>query len=289
MNKYISFAIVCLIVCLSSCNNNHSEVIKVVSERDSLQNVADAQTRRLNKIANILRTLDSALDSIQHEEGMIFVNAGGEMASRTDALENLTRFETVVKHQQDRINELEAKLKAQDEEDDPRAHALEATSLIANLKNQLAAKDRQIAELRTELEKKNVDISRLRAKVQEQQEQIADLDNKNQRYTTALKRQDEVINSGYVIIGSKKELEAKGVLYKGKLRTSNALNRDLFKKVDIRKFTEITFTAKKPKIITYAPATTYELTTNGAGTFTLHITNVTQFWSVSNYLVIQTQ
>lgn len=289
MNKYISFAIVCLIVCLSSCNNNHSEVIKVVSERDSLQNVADAQTRRLNKIANILRTLDSALDSIQHEEGMIFVNAGGEMASRTDALENLTRFETVVKHQQDRINELEAKLKAQDEEDDPRAHALEAASLIANLKSQLAAKDRQIAELRTELEKKNVDISRLRAKVQEQQEQIADLDNKNQRYTTALKRQDEVINSGYVIIGSKKELEAKGVLYKGKLRTSNVLNRDLFKKVDIRKFTEITFTAKKPKIITYAPATTYELTTNGAGTFTLHITNVTQFWSVSNYLVIQTQ
>lgn len=274
---------------LAGCGNDHSEVIKVVSERDSLQNVADAQGRRLSKIVNILSTLDSALDSIQQEENILFLNSKGEVATRSDALDNLARYEMVVRHQQKRIDELETRMAARDMEDDPRAHSLEAQSLIANMKNQLAQKNKQIAELRTELEQKNVDIARLRAKVAEQQQAIATLDDTNKKYFSALKRNDEMINTGYVIIGTKKELEANGIIKKGKLRTSTALNKDKFKQVDIRKFTEITFNAKKPKIITHAPASTYDLVTDGSGAFTLHINNVSDFWSISNFLVIQTQ
>lgn len=274
---------------LSSCGGDHAEVIKVVSERDSLQNVADAQSRRLDKIANVLGTLDSALDSIQKEEGLLFLNPEGEVATRKDALDNLTRFESVVRRQQRRINELEKWIEQRNQDDDPRAHALEAQSLIANMKNQLAQKDKQIAELRDELEKKNVDISRLRAKVAEQQLAIETLDKTNKKYTDALKRSDKMMNTGYVIIGSSKELEAQGIIKKGKLRTSEALNKAKFKQVDIRKFTEISFSAKKPRIITHAPASTYDLVTDGTGTFTLHINDVSEFWSISNYLVILTQ
>lgn len=261
----------------------------MVSERDSLQNVADAQSRRLDKIANVLGTLDSALDSIQKEEGLLFLNPEGEVATRKDALDNLTRFESVVRRQQRRINELEKWIEQRNQDDDPRAHALEAQSLIANMKNQLAQKDKQIAELRDELEKKNVDISRLRAKVAEQQLAIETLDKTNKKYTDALKRSDKMMNTGYVIIGSSKELEAQGIIKKGKLRTSEALNKAKFKQVDIRKFTEISFSAKKPRIITHAPASTYDLVTDGTGTFTLHINDVSEFWSISNYLVILTQ
>lgn len=274
---------------LSSCGGDHAEVIKVVSERDSLQNVADAQSRRLDKIANVLGTLDSALDSIQKEEGLLFLNPEGEVATRKDALDNLTRFESVVRRQQRRINELEKWIEQRNQDDDPRAHALEAQSLIANMKNQLAQKDKQIAELRDELEKKNVDISRLRAKVAEQQLAIETLDKTNKKYTDALKRSDKMMNTGYVIIGSSKELEAQGIIKKGKLRTSEALNKAKFKQVDIRKFTEISFSAKKPRIITHAPASTYDLVTDGTGTFTLHINDVSEIWSISNYLVILTQ
>lgn len=281
--------LLCAIALLSGCGGDHSEVIKVVSERDSLQNVADAQSRRLDKIANVLGTLDSALDSIQKEEGLLFLNPEGEVATRKDALDNLTRFESVVRRQQRRINELERWIEQRNQDDDPRAHALEVQSLIANMKSQLAQKDKQIAELRDELEKKNVDISRLRAKVAEQQLAIETLGNTNKKYTDALKRTDEMMNTGYVIIGSSKELEAQGIIKKGKLRTSETLNKAKFKQVDIRKFTEISFSAKKPKIITHAPASTYDLVTDGSGTFTLHINNVNEFWSISNYLVILTQ
>lgn len=281
--------LLCAIALLSGCGGDHAEVIKVVSERDSLQNVADAQSRRLDKIANVLGTLDSALDSIQKEEGLLFLNPEGEVATRKDALDNLTRFESIVRRQQHRINELEKWIEERNQDDDPRAHALEAQSLIANMKSQLAQKDKQIAELRDELEKKNVDISRLRAKVAEQQLTIETLDNTNKKYSDALKRTDEMMNTGYVLIGSSKELEAQGIIKKGKLRTAEALNKAKFKQVDIRKFTEISFSAKKPKIITHAPASTYDLVTDGSGTFTLHINDVTEFWSISNYLVILTQ
>ena len=72
-------------------------------------------------------------------------------------------------------------------------------------------------------------------------------------------------------------------------RSGDALDRSKFRQVDIRKFTEITFDAKKPKVLTSAPQSTYTLTTDGKGKFILHITNPAEFWSISNFLVIQTQ
>lgn len=276
---------------LASCSgNSHSDVIKVVSERDSLRNVTAAQGRWLEKVNTVLTTLNSALDSVQQQEGMIFININGEgTASRADALSNLDRFEAVVRSQKHRIDQLEAQLKAHDELDEPESRSLEASTLITNLRAQLAQKDQQIAELRKELEKKNVDIEKLRATVSAQNTRITQLDEQNKRYSTALTRQSDMMNVGYVAMGSKKDLEAKGIIKKGRIVTTSALDRSKFRQIDIRKFTEITFEARKPRIITDAPKSTYSLTTNGDGQFTLHIHNPTDFWSISNFLVIQTR
>lgn len=276
---------------IGSCSgNSHADVIKVVSERDSLRNVAAAQVRWLEKVNTVLTTLNSALDSVQRQEDMIFININGEKtATRADALNNLDRFEAVVRSQKHRIDQLEAQLKARDELDEPESRSLEASTLIANLRAQLAQKDQQIADLRRELEKKNVDIEKLRATVSAQNSRITQLDEQNKRYSTALTRQSDMLNTGYVVMGTKKDLESKGIIRKGRLVATSALDRSKFRQVDIRKFTEITFEARKPRIITDAPASTYSLTTTGDGNFTLHILNPADFWSISNFLVIQTR
>lgn len=270
----------------------HKEVIRIVTERDSLQRVAERQDRQFAKINNVISTLSEALDSVQRQEDILFLNPSGEgKASKADALNNLNRFETVLKAQQEHIDRLEKELadqKAKDEED-AQAPDPGTANLIANMRQQLQQKDDLIAQLRKQLESKDVDIANLQAIVDKQKTQISNLGEQNKRYTEALTRSTDMANRGFVAMGTKKELEANGIIHKGKIQTKDALDRSKFNQVDIRKFTEITFEAKKPKIITAAPQSTYTLTTDGKGKFTLHINNVAEFWSISNFLVIQTR
>lgn len=275
---------------LVSCgNSSHSEIISLVSERDSLRVENKLQAKRLQKVNDMIVTLNTALDSVQTQEGLIFLDASGEtQATRVDALRNLDRYESVLRHQQEKIRRLEAQLSNDD--DTP-----EASGIVANLKAQLAKKDAQISSLRHQLEQKNVDISRLRKQVESQQNTIArqeteitTLSTTNKAYTEALRRQDEIINFGYVLIGTKKDLERKGVVHKGKLVAEGALDKSKFYRVDIRKWRDISFEAKRPRILTATPGSAYRLTTTGNRQFTMQVTNPTDFWSISNFLIIQT-
>lgn len=97
-----------------------------------------------------------------------------------------------------------------------------------------------------------------------------------------------MLNNGYVLIGSKDDLRRKGILKNGRVISDAALDRSKFFQVDIRKWHEISFRAKKPRILTNMPASSYSLTTSGDGNFTLSITDPSDFWRISNYLIIQT-
>lgn len=271
-------------------STGHKEVIRVVTERDSLQRVAIQQERQLTRINSVISTLSETLDSVQRQEDLLFLDPSGEgRASKADALNNLNRFETVLRAQKNHIDKLEEQLARQQEDDEETTPDPGTANLIANMRQQLQQKDELIAQLREQLESKNVDIANLQALVERQKTQISNLGEQNKRYTEALTRSTDMANRGFVAMGTKKELEANGIIHKGKIQTKDALDRGKFNQVDIRKFTEITFEAKKPKIITAAPQSTYTLTTDGKGKFTLHINNVAEFWSISNFLVIQTR
>ncbi len=91
-----------------------------------------------------------------------------------------------------------------------------------------------------------------------------------------------------MLIGSKKDLERKGVLRKKKLVNDAVMDKSKFAKVDVRKWNEISFEAKRPRILTNIPESSYQLTTTGKRQFKLKITDAAAFWSISSFLVIQT-
>lgn len=276
-----------LLSLLVACGGGESSegVLRLVSERDSLKAENDIQAKKLEVITDMISTINSVLDSISAGEQMIFVNPNSEIpVSRNDALRNLERYERVLQQQQHRIASLGEK------NGNP-----EMNGMIEIMQQQLAAKDAQIARLKEELSKKNVDIEKLqrqvasqRSQIDEQTQAIAQLDQTNKAQERALVYQDEVINSCYVILGSKKDLERRGVIKKKRMVPESALDKTKFAKVDIRKWREITFEAKKPRVLTSMPSQSYTLSTNGNGSFTLRINNPGEFWSVSNFLVIQT-
>ena len=289
-NSFIAGAsFVALSVILPSCGHSTNEVVALVTERDSLLAQNELYEKRLDRIDQMVNTFGSVLDSIAMEEGMIFISdVEGTPINRDDALKNVERFATVLRNQAQRINDLEQQLARTDSPYDDPIQDASVKALINNMREQLAQKDAQIEYLKRELAKKDVDIAQLQRKVESQAQTIENLGNQNARQRRALTTQDEIMNTCYTLIGDKKFLESRGVIKKKKLVNNSALDKSKFRAIDIRKCRELTFEAKRPRILTNMPEAAYELTTSGNGQFTLRITNPAAFWSISNFLVIQT-
>lgn len=266
-----------------------SEIQRLSAENDSLRRQNETQTISLNNYLNAIETINATLDSLDIQDKLIFFSDGEQPATRDNVIANLDRFEMVILKQQQKLRDLERKFATATDS------AAAAKSLISHLNRQINEKNAQIASLKKELENKDVDIARLQAQVESQNRTISSQTNKINELTTrtqkqgeALARQDAMLSNGYVLIGSKDDLKRKGVIKKGRLVSEAALDRTKFFQVDIRKWREISFRAKKPKILTNMPTTAFVITTNGNRDFTLQITNPADFWRISNYLVIQT-
>lgn len=286
---YFVISISFLMLCLSSCGNGSGNLLKIVDERDSLRRLSETQATILENYMNTVEVLTATLDSISVQEQMIFLSDGEMPVTKDDVKHNLMRFESILKQQEEKISRLETALAASKDSTN------KSLQLIAHLKEQIREKNAEIEELNEELEKKNVDISMLRKQVESQKvtidsqnATINELNQRTKKQGEALALQDSILNNGYVLIGSKSDLKRKGITNKGKLVANTVLDRNKFFKVNIKKWREITFQAKRPRILTNMPSSTYELTTTGDKNFTLHIKNPADFWSISNYLVIQT-
>ena len=132
----------------------------------------------------------------------------------------------------------------------------------------------------------------MRASLSDMKNRATKAENKTQVLTTALSKQDDVINECYVRIGTKKQLLAAGLLKGGFLQKKKVNYEDVdkskFSAVDIRKCREISLKSSNPKILTPQPSNrSYHFEESGDGHCVLVITNPALFWSVSNYLIIQ--
>ena len=99
--------------------------------------------------------------------------------------------------------------------------------------------------------------------------------------------QDEILNEGYYLVKSKKELSALGIK---SADISNAkVSLSDFNKVDIREFAGLTISSDRIKVLSQMPASSYELVNNSDGTTTLKILSSADFWQYSNILIVQTR
>lgn len=289
--KYFLFTVPLYIISLISCRDSKVELSRITAERDSVMEVNSRQKEELGELNYFVATIAGELDSIAIQEGMLITSSNGREGTRHDKEQikrNLRDFEELLQRQRKRIAELEKTLDGRGGNSD------NLRNIVAVLNEQLAAKEKTIAQLRRELNSRNVDLTKMRAKVSALNKDVEVLNNKTHVQEQALATQTEMMNECYLLIGTKKELEQSGLLAGGGLFQKKKLNvagltPDKFKRVDIRYFTEITIHSASPKILTQMPQGSYRFVNNGNGTSTLHVTDPGQFWSVSNYLVIQTK
>lgn len=285
VKKYILFAILLFAV---ACTGNKSDNSQMKERIDSLEKENNRKDKDIKDMTTYVSQLADGLDSIAKQEEMLFyTNKGreGTIVDKDQLKKNLDMFEETLKQQKQRIEQLAESLKAKGEKLEKLSH------LVTFLNQQLDEKNAVINKLRSELENKNVNISQLQRQVTALSEDNAQLNQKVETQVMALNTQTEMINEGYVKIGTKKALSDLGIISGGFLKKKkvnpNAIQKGQFMRVDIRYFKEIPLNSGDPKIMTQMPASSYRITKTAKDRSVLQILEPTAFWSISNYLIIQ--
>lgn len=274
---------------VSCSDKQENRVAELQAQLDSLTTENQSLFKQQQDASYFLGVITESLDSIAEQENFIRSTGKGvegKKLSMAEQRQRLRDFAKLLERQRNRIAQLEDSLanKGQGFE--------KMSSLISFLNQQLDDKNRQLAVLQ-----KQIDSGKLKIKDLNKQLDALAIANDSLISTLELQQealvvQDEIINEGYFIVGTKSELKAAGVLsgrglVRKKLNISNFANAD-FTKVNISSFTELVINASKITILTSMPKGTYQIIPNG-NQCKLVITNPTSFWSVSNYLVIQTK
>ena len=272
----------------AACTGNQQEKAQLEERIDSLQKENSRKDKDINDMTTYLSLLADGLDSIAKQENILFyTNKGreGTIIDKDQLRKNLDMFEETLNQQRQRIAQLADSLKARGE------NLSNLSRLVTHLNQQLDEKNNQIQKLRSELQKKNVNISQLQKKVTALTEDNTQLNQRVETQVQALNAQTEMMNEGFVKIGTKKALSDLGIISGGFMKKKkvnlNAIQQDQFMRVDIRYFKEIPLNSGNPKVLTQMPASSYTITKTSKNQSVLSILDPTAFWSISNYLIIQ--
>lgn len=279
-----------MLVLVFSCKNEKVDMQQFVAERDSILQDNRSKTQQLDELNGVLSTIAIGLDSIAVQENILFNGSGcdGVRLDKHEIAARLNGMADILARQRAKIQALQDSLANR-----KTSQSVEHLQRVVEFLNQqLAEKDQVIKSLRADLNNSKKDITQLRASLSDMKNRAVKAENKTQVLTTALSKQDDVINECYVRIGTKKQLSAAGLLKGGFLQKKKVNYEDVdkskFNAVDIRKFREITLKSNNPKILTPQPSNrSFHFEESGDGSCTLVITNPTLFWSVSNFLIIQ--
>ena len=273
---------------LTACRGNRQNFSQLEDRIDSLQKENNRKDKDINDMTSYVSLLADGLDSIAKQENMLFYsNKGreGTIVDKDQLRKNLDMFEETLTRQKQRIAQLADSLRTRGENLSKLSH------LVTYLNKQLDEKNSVINRLRSELENKNTNISKLQRQITTLAEDNAKLTQRVETQVKALNTQTEMINEGYVKIGTKKALSDLGIISGGFLKKKkvnpNAIQKGQFMRVDIRYFKEIPLNSDAPKILTQMPASSYRIAKTAKNQSVLLILDPTAFWSISNYLIIQ--
>ncbi len=256
----------------------------VMSVEDSLRAVAGGQTIRIHdqdsSIQSFIRgfnDIQDNLDVIKEKEKIVSVNSKDAELRKTkqeQIVDDIQSIYDIMNKNKQQLAAMRAKLKDSNKKNE----VLE--KFIARLTQEMDAKDVQIADLKSQLEQLNVTLTSL-----------------NTNYTEAKQEsavKTDKLNTAYYAFGTSKELIKNNVLTKdggfigiGKNQKLKAdFNKDYFTKVDISTTNSIVLGAKKAKLITTHPSSSYKIEGADGRAEKLTILNADDFWSASKYLVI---
>ena len=280
MKKIIFMA--ALVSMLASCIDGFKGNSQGDRERDSLRNVIDQKDSELNDLMGTFNEIQQGFDLINEAEGRVnMMRMGAEHNNSAENIrENMQFIQETLDENKRKIEELQSKLKSSS------INSAKLKDAINSLTQQLNEKNVEIEKLRAQLAEKDVKIEELSGTVSNLQTENAQVKQQRDETEQIARNQDAQLNTAWYVFGTSKELKKEGILSKGEVLQGN-YNKNYFTQIDIRKVNVIPLESKSATILTNHPAGSYTLLKDSKGQYTLRITDVAKFWSVSKYLVVK--
>jgi len=280
MKKLLLFASVVAIMtsCYDGGSNNKDKDNRV----DSLENLINQKDNEINDLMGSFNEIQEGFNIINEAEGRVNMMKNNAESNNVQAniRENMEFIQQTLMENKKKIEELQSKLSKSN------INASKMKEALANFEKLLEDKNQELEALRNQLAEKDIAIEKLDAAVNTLKAENEEVKTQKEETEEVVRYQDLQMNTAWYVFGTSKELKHEGILSKGEVLQDN-YNKDYFTKIDIRKTTVIPLNSKNAELLTTHPNGTYTLLKDSKGEYTLRITDINKFWSVSKYLVIK--
>lgn len=247
----------------------------------------EAATSFNDSLMLLMADVYNGIDSINMQEGLLYNMGNGENQDRRmEIRHNLSAIKSRLATNRKMLDQMEKKLRESGNQN------AVLTSTIEQMKTRIEQQDAHIAMLENKLSIANDSIVTLNNQVAQVTEQVQVQTEAKDAAWSAYQKADAELNTVYYALGTNKELKSNGLLEKKFLGATKVMkgdfNESYFTKADKRELKSIPTGAKKIKIWTNMPKGSYNEVKNADGVITIEITNPKEFWSLSPFLLIQT-
>ncbi len=276
-----------------SCQSNvqESAEYRALQQRtDSLQQQVSAKEQEVEDVAATVNEIENNLLAIEKDQLSInTIKKEGQDATQKDRInEMIAGIDNYMEQNRQRMEKLESQAKKSGKKN----AALQ--KLVANLRASIAQKELEITELRGTIETLTNENTGLKDAVAQRDRSLSQRDSVLSARQRDIQERDTEIYTAYFVHGKRKQLEEQGVIdrtgniLKKVSQVSGRVDKSRFTAVDMRNMTDINLgITKKKDVISRHPSDSYYMTKVGEETH-LMITDYRKFWSLTKYLVVET-
>lgn len=285
---FITLAI-CAMTLVSSCGKHSSAYKNLQAKYDSLEMVSRTTESNLEEMLTVINEVEQSFEEIRAAENFVAIkHKSGELtaSTREQIKNNMQLVASTLKENREKIELLNEQLKKNS------AAAKLLGSKIKRMTDEIQRKESELVALRNELAMRDVKIEQLDSALVRSAQNVDVLAQENAAQQAAIAQQDAALNAVFYCFGTSSELKEHKILIGGSIFSSpkvlaEGFNKDYFIKMDRRELHTIPLFEKKAVLHTKHPASSYSLDKGSDGNLTLNIKNTKEFWSLSQYLVIE--
>lgn len=254
----------------------------------SRRELATAVAER-DQLLALVTEISSSMDRIKHLENMLTLTRTAPDENKTQRaiiMDDITLVRATLRERREKLSELESQLRQST------LYTEELQATINALRHLINTQAAELESLLSRLSAASERIDSLSSTVDSLSTSVmltaSELDSANR---TSAMLADE-LNTCYYVVASKSDLKRHSIIETGFLRSTRLLpgdfDREFFTVTDKRRLSALPLASGKVKILTNHPDGSYTLSDGADGHKTLLITDSLRFWSLSNYLVVQT-
>lgn len=275
------------VLATTSCNNSENTQSKADAEK--AEQVAQASHDELVQAVNdreellgLVNEIQQGLVEIKSLQEIVTVNTAETPDRRTIIKNDIAAIQQALADRKARLAELEKKLSTSS------LYSEDLKKTIASLNGQIEEQTAEIQRLNGELATAKTQIANLGTQVDSLSSTVQNVTDERNAAEARAASLNTQLNTGYYVLGSKKELKEHNILQGRKDVLQGDFEKSWFTAADKTTLRTINTYSKKCKVLTKQPKDSYRIDQNAEKIKTIVILNPEKFWGVSNYVVIQT-